>query len=133
MWSGGPGDHAGADKVRGGQSYFCIYGFRATASAKEELVNKTIEARETAEVADAPMEARRAARFTDALVEPRNAERNATDPNDPRYCGFYGADVPNEGQKFFSALKTGYHEDTEKNSVMTFFNNQKCGFCIVFK
>jgi hypothetical protein len=109
LWSGGPGAHVGPE-VRGGQSYYCIYGREPTASINATTIRKTIEARKAA--------------------TPFNT---ADDTVALKSCGNYGAIPPNESEDIFTVYANDHTENTERNGIMTWFTNWGCGFCIVFK
>jgi hypothetical protein len=106
LWSGGPGASV-SKEVRGGQSYYCIYGKEPATSIDAVNIRKAID--------------------------PRNASDTANITSAFTACGNYGAVPPNEPENLFTAYANGHYENAERNSIMAWFTNWGCGFCIVFK
>lgn len=60
--------------------------------------------------------------------------RNAVEPvNTAMTCGNYGAVDDTGREDLFTVYANGHYENAERNSVMKWFTNWGCGFCIVFK
>jgi hypothetical protein len=121
MWSGGPSEHAGL-AVKGGQSYYCIYGKHSSLEAPTTTV--------------APIGAR-------AIPDPLSSAAPVTTipilpnptipPSAPQFpCGSLGT-VDKEGKTDQLPLWPDQQYYVEDGSSITWFSNEYCALCGVFK